>query len=81
MGKEPSDEWITQTTRQALGFAALGGMKASLFIDTAEEDADMLMEEVINVKPAKKKVVVAAIEQWRKDFAYLANIPDNIKGE
>lgn len=73
---------IIYKTKAALTFAARGGLRASLFVDTVSEDADMLMAEVLKGVPKSQKVIVEkAITEWRSDHAWLAGMPDQIEGE
>lgn len=73
---------IIYRAKAALTFAARGGLRASLFVDTVAEDADMLMAEVLKGVPkSQKNIVEQAITEWRADHAWLAGLPDQIKGE
>lgn len=73
---------IIYRAKAALTFAARGGLRASLFVDTVAEDADMLMTEVLKGVPkSQKNIVEQAITEWRADHAWLAGLPDQIKGE
>ena len=73
---------IIYRTKAALTFAARGGLRVSLFIDTPEEDADMLMEEVLKSVPKSQRLlVVTAITEWRADHQWLAGMPDQLTGE
>lgn len=73
---------IIYKAKAALSFAARGGLRASLFVDTVAEDADMLMAEVLKGVPkSQKNVVERAITEWRNDHAWLAGLPDKIEGE
>ena len=69
-------------TKAALTFAARGGMKASLFTDTVQEDRHMLVESgVLTVPISQFTVVERAISEWRSDHEWMRHIPDNIEGE
>lgn len=73
---------IIYRAKAALTFAARGGLRASLFVDTVVEDADMLMAEVLKGVPkSQTNVVERAITAWRADHAWMAGLPDQIKGE
>lgn len=73
---------IIYKAKAALSFAARGGIRASLFVDTVSEDADMLMAEVLKSVPkSQKNVVERAITEWRNDHAWLSGLPDKIGGE
>lgn len=73
---------IIYKTKAALSFAARGGLRASLFCDTVADDAEMLMTEVMKEVPkSQQPVIERAISEWRSDHAWLAGLPDQIKGE
>ena len=73
---------IIYKAKAALTFAARGGLRASLFVDSVSDDADMLMEEVLKVVPKNQKnIVERAITEWRTDHTWLAGLPDKIGGE
>ncbi|WFG40876.1 hypothetical protein ParaKuw1_00043 [Paracoccus phage ParKuw1] len=73
---------IIYRAKAALSFAARGGLRASLFVDTVAEDAEMLMAEVLKGVPkSQTNVVERAITEWRNDHAWLAGLPDKIEGE
>lgn len=67
-------------TKAALTFAARGGLRASLFIDTVAEDADMLMQVVLQFVPkSQKNIVEQAITEWRNDHQWLAHLQDEVQ--
>ena len=71
---------IIYKSKAALSFAARGGLRASLFVDTVAEDAEMLMAAVLKGVPkSQKNIVEQAITEWRADHAWLAGMPDQIK--
>lgn len=73
---------IIYKAKAALSFAARGGLRASLFVDTVSEDADMLMTEVLKeVSKSQKNVVERAITEWREAHLWLSGLPDKIEGE
>lgn len=73
---------IIYKTKAVLSFAARGGLRASLFVDTVADYAKMLMAEVLKSVPkSQTNVVERGITEWRNDHAWLAGMPDKIEGE
>lgn len=71
---------IIYKAKAALSFAARGGLRASLFVDTVAEDAEMLMQEVLKGVPkSQKNIVEQAITEWRADHAWLAHLQDKMQ--
>ena len=71
---------IIYKAKAALSFAARGGLRASLFVDTVSEDADMLMDEVLKAVPkSQKNIIEQAITEWRADHAWLKGMPDTVQ--
>lgn len=71
---------IIYRTKTALTFAARGGLRASLFIDSVSDDADMLMAEVLKGVPkSQKNIIERAITEWRADHAWLKGMPDTVQ--
>lgn len=67
-------------TKAALTFMARGGLRASLFVDTVEEDADMMLDMMLDIIPkSQRNLVVQAITEWRKDHEWLAHLPDQVQ--
>lgn len=67
-------------TKSALTFMARGGLRASLFVDTVEEDADMMLDMMLNIIPkSQRNVVIRAITEWRRDHAWLEHMPDKLE--
>ena len=68
---------IIYRAKAALTFAARGGLRASLFVDSVSEDADMLMKEVLKGVPrSQNNIVERAITEWRNDHQWLAYLQD-----
>lgn len=74
------EEDIVYKTKAALSFAARGGLRASLFCDPVDEDAEMLMTEVLKEVPnSHQPIIERAITEWRKEHAWLQELPDKIE--
>lgn len=67
---------IRAKIRQALNYAAVGGLRASLFADTNEEDTEMMLEFLTDIPRSQKNLVSEAIKEWQEDFKYLKHLPD-----
>lgn len=70
-----TEDDIKARVSQALFYMSRGGLRASLFVDTPEEDADMIIE-MCSLPKSQKPVVTKVIEKWREENAYLSMLPD-----
>ena len=66
--------------KAALTFAYHGGLRESLFEDSVQEDAEMVMETIPGIPRSQKNVVEQAIQEWRDDHRWLAHMPDKFTG-
>lgn len=71
------DKDIKARVKSCLTFMMMGGLRASLFTDTPEEDFTAMVEaEVIDIPLSRKPVALEAIKEWREKFIYLKDVPD-----
>lgn len=70
---------VEHLTYRVLTFMAKGGLRRSLFVDTPEDDAQMMLDNVAPMKEvpkSQKPTVVKAITAWRETHGWLAFMPD-----
>jgi len=72
-----TDDQIKARVKHCLTFMMMGGLRASLFEDTPEEDFNAMVEAaVLPAWLSRQSVAIEAIAEWREVHAWLKDLPD-----